>query len=309
MSKMRVFSVLLVLFVAIALFGCGDPKIDTTSDELMKASIEKVRQSLPQGKKDDFDEAMNFLLFDTLDFKELFSDGATEAGKTASQVKDVLNGKSGIGVIAAASRIKKEIEEEKKVQALSEIKELEGKRSKAEADRTELAKFEVLRSRYYKRTEEIIGTKPIIELTVKNGTDRVVSRASFKGTLASPYKPEPWVQEEFNYQIAAGIQPGQKANWSLAPNIFSKWGTVKVPKDAILTVEVLQVEGPDGEVLFSTKAFSEEDAQRLQELKETYGDGDSGSPVDADSSEVSENPDGSESPEVSENLENPHETK
>lgn len=49
---------LFVSFIVLMLAGCSDPKIDATSEETMKASIEKVRASLSEEKRGEFDEAL-----------------------------------------------------------------------------------------------------------------------------------------------------------------------------------------------------------------------------------------------------------
>ncbi|MCP4111753.1 MAG: hypothetical protein GY749_40555 [Desulfobacteraceae bacterium] len=49
---------LFIGLIALLLTDCGEAKIDTSSDESMKASIEKVRKSLPENKRDAFDEAL-----------------------------------------------------------------------------------------------------------------------------------------------------------------------------------------------------------------------------------------------------------
>ena len=53
--------------------------------------------------------------------------------------------------------------------------------------------------------------------------------------------------------------------------MFSNWGKVDIPSDALFTVEVEQLDGANKESLFSVKSFSEEDANRLTELKKKYG--------------------------------------
>ena len=116
-----------------------------------------------------------------------------------------------------------------------------------------------------------MGKQPIIELTVKNGTSEAVSRAYFEGTLASPKRSVPWHKDTFNYGISGGLEPGEEASWSLAPNMFSDWGKIDAPKDAVFTVTVEQLDGPDGEPIYSTRAFSEHDQERLDELKKEYG--------------------------------------
>jgi hypothetical protein len=148
---------------------------------------------------------------------------------------------------------------------------LETKRAKSESAREQLKKFKVVRSRFYKREQEFMGKQPIIELTVKNGTDQAVSRAYFEGTLASPDRSVPWHKDTFNYDISGGLEPGEEATWKLAPNMFSDWGKVDAPPDAVFTVTVERIDGADGEAVYSTREFDESDRKRLAELKKKYG--------------------------------------
>ncbi len=155
---------------------------------------------------------------------------------------------------------------------MNEIKELEVKRQETLKAKEELKKFKVLRSRFYKRDQEYSSyDQPIIDLTVVNSTDKAVSRAYFEGTIASPDRSVPWHKDTFNYQISGGLEPGEEASWSLAPNMFSDWGKVKAPSDAIFTVTVEQLDGADGKPLYSTMNFTEYDKKRLAELKKKYG--------------------------------------
>lgn len=256
-----------ISFLALSLAACGKPTIDTSSDESMKTSIEKVRDSLSDEKKQKFDEALRIVAFSNIELKDIFAGGAAAAGSMESKMKETLQGKSGEEVIALAESIKKERADKERTQALSEIKELEAKQAKAEQARGELAKFTVERSRFYKQRQEFMGPQPIIELTVVNGTSHAISRAYFKGTIASPGRSVPWLKDDFNYEISGGLEPGEKATWTLAPNMFSEWGSTDVPADAVFTVEVEQLDGANGESLFSVRDFSEDDRNRLAELK------------------------------------------
>ena len=157
-----------------------------------------------------------------------------------------------------------------RVQALTEIKELEEKKGRSTAARAELAKLEVLRSRFYKEERNFGGYQPIIELTVRNGTSHAISRAYFVGTLSSPGRSVPWLKEDFNYEISGGVEPGKKVSWRLSPNMFSTWGSIKAPSDAVFTVEVERLDGPDKKALHSARDFTEQDAERLEKLKKKY---------------------------------------
>lgn len=265
----------LVCILALGTFavGCGrQPRIDTSSDEEMKTSIEEVRSTLSSEEQEKFDEALQVLAFSGVTLENLFAEGLTGgAAGLEGRVKETLQGKSASEVIAAADSIHREREAREREQALQEIAELEERQLSAEVDRQDLAKFEVVRSRFSKR-ENLLGmAEPRIEVTVRNGTAHAISRAYFLGTLASPGRSVPWLKEAFNYQIRGGLEPGEQASWRLAPNMFSEWGQVDAPGDAILTVEVVKLDGPDGETLFSSEVFDEDDAERLAELKAKFG--------------------------------------
>ena len=120
-------------------------------------------------------------------------------------------------------------------QNLAELDELEAKLAEGTQASVELYKFEVVRSRFFHEEQQYIGSSPIIELTVRNGTDQPVFRAYFEGVVASPERAVPWITEIFSKQIAGGLESGEEASWRLSPNSYS-WGTVDVPDDAILTV-------------------------------------------------------------------------
>jgi hypothetical protein len=230
-----IFSALSLVFLA----GCSKPKIDTSSDEALKNSTAAVRESLPQERRKAFDEALLVITFEQLDPREIFAGGSAGANISEAKAKQALSGKTAEEIIELAGNIKKAREAKQRQQALAEIQELLRKQAKANSDRLLLAKFEVVRSRFYQQQREFFGEDPVIELTVKNGTPHVVSRAYFTGTLASPGRSVPWVKDDFNYRIPGGLEPGETATWRLVAYTFGLMEQVKAPKDAILTVEVV----------------------------------------------------------------------
>ena len=260
----------LLIILMFLISGCSDPKIDASSDESMKESIQQIRKSLSDDKKEKFDDALKILAFSQINLKSIFAEGAAGVGTTELKMKEALNGKTGDEIISEAQRIKEQRKEKEKIQAINEIKELTEKKEKSQKARNALKSFKIERSRFYKKEQTYGEPKPIIELTVTNWTSHPISRAYFKGTLASPNRSVPWLVETFNYQISGGLEPGEEANWSLAPNMFSDWGTVDAPADAILTVEVEKLDGVDGKPIFSSRDFSKRDAERLDKLKKEY---------------------------------------
>jgi hypothetical protein len=265
MKKYILHSILLCLLMV----SCQQ-KIDGSSEESMKSSIEEINESLDNSKKEQFQESMQLMMFSGLEFSESMKDGGAE--KTVQDFKTRIDGMTADDVIEEGDKIRKAIEKKKKEQAQSEIAELYTARDDAERDSQMLSQFKVLRSRFYIRKSGTyyITKEPIIELTVKNGTDQAISRAYFTGTLASPERTVPWIKDDFNYSISGGLEPGEEVTWYLAPNMFSDWGEVDAPKDAVLTAVATQLDGANGEQLYSTNNFGETEKERLEELLKTY---------------------------------------
>lgn len=261
---------LLPLFLAIALAGCGEPKLDGSSEQTMKASMEKVSSSLSGDSKAKFDEAIKVVLFSGINLRDIATGKQTADSVTSNAFKE-LDGKTADQVIARADAIIAERQAREREQGLKEIQELTAVMEKAEANKAELSKFVVQRSRFQLRDKQYSSYKePIIELTVSNGTAHPVSRAYFKGTIASPGRSVPWLVEEFNYTIAGGIEPGEVAEWALAPNMFSDWGKVQAPDDAVFTVEVTRLDGADQKPLYDARGLTEQQQNRLAELRKRY---------------------------------------
>jgi hypothetical protein len=263
------FSIIAILVLIMS--SCAE-KIDTTTDETMKESVKKVKESLEGEKKEKFENSLKLLMFSGMDFKQILSDG--DPDKTVNDMKSLIDGKTADEIIAEGEKIQKEIDRKKKEQAKGEIDELYEAKEKANSDRSMLAKFEVKRSRFYIRTSGTyyVTKQPVIEMTVMNGTGQAISRGYFKGTLSSPNRSIPWLKDDFNYEISGGLEPGEEVTWYLEPNMFSDWGKVDAPKDAILTISVNQLDGANKETLYSINNFGESEQERLDKLLASYPD-------------------------------------
>lgn len=259
------------IIIALILTGCDKPKIDTSTDESMKTSIHKVRESLPEEKRASFDEALKVVAFSQLSMKDLMQAGmADDPSLVEGKLKESLSGKTADDVISYASTIMKERAEKEKEQAKQEIAELEQKKTDSLKSLSQLKAFEVKKSRFYFEKKEYGRDQPIISLSVTNRTNKAVSRAYFKGVIASPGREVPWYTDTFNYQIPGGLEPGESADWRLAPNTFSDWGDVNAPEDAIFTVTVVRIDDAQGNSIYGDSEFTERDAIRLAELKEKF---------------------------------------
>ena len=249
--------------------GCGEIRLDSSSDDNMKASIENITQSLPVEKQDKFKEAIRILAF--ADIKGIL-DPSFNPDETKKKLMARLNNKTAEEIISEADKILSERKQKEADQANIEIdelkikiKEIEQKRNRKASDKKELEKFQVIKSRF---SFEKIGfmKSATINLDVKNNTSYPISRVYFHGILSSPGRSIPWVKNSFNYNIPGGLEPGENASWSLSFS-FGEWSAAPEERnDLILTVSTIRIDGPDDKPIFSTET-SDEDNEQLSEYQ------------------------------------------
>jgi hypothetical protein len=258
-------TITLLVFIALLTTSCS-PKIDTSSKNKMVSSIEKVRQSLPENKRAEFDASLQMLFY--IQMSEYFL-GEPDA-LSNSQLN--IDGKTGLEIITLANNLEKQEQEQKRKRVMQEIKELENKKVSAEKEKTELAKFKLVSSRFYKQ-KKYYKEELIIEFTMKNETNHPISGGYFIGTLASPNRSVPWLKELFNYSISGGLEPGEEITLRLVPRYSSELNTINISQDAVFTIEVRQLDGVKNKPLFSACKFTGEDEKKLRELKESLRHG------------------------------------
>lgn len=268
---MKIRHTLVTLSLATTLAACADQTLDGSSSQAMKASVERASAEMSPAQAQEFQDAVKLVAMDGISISQIMEDGPGGAERVARQSRERLDGKTVEEVLSMAERIQAERRAREREQALTEIAELERRIALARTDEAKLAKFEVVRSRFYFEDREYGRDQPVIDITVKNGTDRAISHAYFKGVIASPDRAVPWHSASFNYQIPGGLEPGEQARWQLVPNTYSDWGSVEAPADAVFTVTTYELDGPDGETYLSSEGLSEYDLQRLAELKAQYG--------------------------------------
>lgn len=105
--------------------GCSKPTINTSSDEKMKSSFEKVKTSLPEDQRSEFEEAFGIVAFSQFDLSDILSVGQMETGATAMTMMEAFDGKTGEEIIALAAAIKAE----RKAESIRKEKKLKAKAS------------------------------------------------------------------------------------------------------------------------------------------------------------------------------------
>lgn len=256
---------------ALVLVGCSDPKVDTSSMPAAVVSIEKVRESLPTYKRDEFDTALKIIAMSSFNGIDLFNPQRMNAAEIAESANAYMHGLTGDEIIERADKMLRQRRAREREQALRTLNRLEAKQDSAQRAQEHLAQISIDNARYYISTSPYGALEPVIELTVTNGSDRAVAELMLHGVLKSPNREVAWVDETFYYVISGGLAPGESATWSLAPNRFGPWGNDQIPRNAVLTLTLLGVNNSEGEPLWDAPALTDNEAERLEELRAEYG--------------------------------------
>lgn len=269
----HIFAICLLLLLS---FGCST-KVDGSSEEAFKTSVSKMKEGLSEEDSKEFTEALVVIAMKDLNLGAIMA-GTQDGDTVASDMRRSLDGKSREEILTWANEIRAQRQAEKekleKEQLLAEIEaatqavaELKSAKEKAEAAKVGLSNFKIKSASFEQRKRPYISRKqPIINLEVVNSTGVAVSRAYFRGVLKSPGREIAWLDEDFNYEISGGLEPGESAKWSLEPNMFSEWGSVDAPNDAILLLTVTRLDGPNEEPIFDSSEWDAEQDERLEKL-------------------------------------------
>lgn len=184
---------------------------------------------------------------------------------------DALNGLSARQIVERAdslgSRITAALERR---HAQAKIPVLQEARERYALIADSLAEFRVRSARLVQQ-RRAFGLDATIVLSVENETKHPVSHAFFIGRVVSPGRSVPWIEHSFNYTIAGGLEPGERATWRLKPSTFQgSWTSVTVPRGATLDVQVVKLEGPDGAPLWGGARFTAGDQRLLDSLTHRF---------------------------------------
>lgn len=198
---------------------------------------------------------------------------ATDSADMFVAMCDAMAGLTGEEIVAQRDSIGAAVSARmEEARARSHLRALQEARSRSDQAQDSLAGFQVL-SAALEQESGIFGMEATIRLRVRNGTAHPVSRAYFEARAVSPGRSVPWLEEEFNYSIAGGLEPGEERTWNLEPNMFQgDWTSVRIPKDARFEVRVVRLNGADREPLFGGVRFTAADQVRLDSLTARFRD-------------------------------------
>lgn len=261
-----------ILLSVLMMAGCSDPKIDTSSMPASVVSVEKVRESLPDYKRDDFDQGLIIIATATFNGIDILNPHRMNAAEIAELANAQMHGLTGDQVIRRADEILRQRRSREREQAIRTLTRLEEKHANAVHDKQQLARFTIDEALFYMTQSPYGAPEPVIDLKVTNGTEQAISTLFLRGVVISQGRSMPWVDESFYYVVPGGIEPGETLEWSLAPNRFGPWGNAQIPDAAALTITLEGVQGADDESFWDSPALTESEMVRLERLRDEYGE-------------------------------------
>lgn len=235
--------ILLMIIFSIFLSGCVKPRIDTSSDEKMKESIQKLRDSLDDKQEAKFEQAIGYIAFDGLTLSDMMS---TE--DTLNKIKNKLKNKTYDNIISDAKEI-----------VNLRIKDLDKIKKSSESARKSLESIVIEKTTL---TTDNSGFMPrrILYMMIKNNTGSTLSEIAFNIKTFSPGREVPYLDDEFKYEIPGGIQAGERLEWKLQPNTFlnDEWNR-DVP-NGVIQIKAIACADSRGNPLFIDEWDSEKES-------------------------------------------------
>jgi hypothetical protein len=244
------FRMLAVAGLGLFVAGCGPKTLETSSVEKLEKSLAVLREQSELEQRDRLDEALKYLVGEEALIKGEEDEEGEEGEETMHPelvlaLYEPLKGMTAEGIVAEAMR--KRLDE-----VQTAVTELEQARVGSEEARAELDRFNLEKSRVYKRNRGFLEW-PVIEFKAENNTDEVIWLIHFRAALLRPGYDEPWLVETFDQLVLNGLDPGERDLWRIEPE-QQEWVTLIDPHpDFRFTLEIMRLEGLGGTVIAGTE--------------------------------------------------------
>jgi len=250
----------IVILVA-ALQSCSAEKtLNTDNTEVYTKSLSAVSEGLSPDQQEDLQLALRSLLASSVDpsgqggLGTLTALAAMTPEQMLAAIGDEVDGLTAIEVIDLS--LQRKIERLQSQISSGEQTLAEANAEQAAADEI-LAQISIENPRYYWNKTRY-RTEPVISFTVRNEGAVPVKRIFMHGTVITPGRSIPWIDEDFNYDFSGGLEPGEEQALNLAPNSFGPWGEQATQDrgDLVLELELMNYEGADGTRVLETSSAS-----------------------------------------------------
>lgn len=262
----------LSFFLIFLFIGCGDKKVDTSSDKALKQSIEDIRQSLSSDKLKEFNEALPILMFKDFEPKNVFLKQDIFVDLELSKAKANLADKTADEIIAESKIIKKDRIIKRKEELKEKINVLEEKKQKTKDFEDELTSKIKVSDISFNLSNNSEYSKGNISFNLSNNMDFTISRVEFELKFISPNRDVPWSTVTLYKSISGGIMPNEKTN--IETYIFTSdiRGNKldNLPLDAIPVVSITSIYNSSNKKIKEQDSFSNWDESQLERLKKEY---------------------------------------
>jgi hypothetical protein len=251
---MRNPNILTVAFIGLLLFGCA-PKIDTSSDDKMKTSIEAIKDKLSFAEKKKFTDALMMIASSEINLSNVFN-----GDEALKKIKSKLEGKTYQDILNEANKIVKE-----------KTEELEFEKGLSKEAEKELQKIEVKESLLYTlTTDNGFFSRPqrVLKLTVKNNLNVALSSISFNIKSFQKGRSVPFLNDDFSYDIAGGINSGETLTWELNADMFADEQWTKDIPNGYIVVKATDAKNSSNESVVKN-TWTDEKEEELKKLKST----------------------------------------
>lgn len=261
----------IVSMAAIAFLSACGAKVDTSSPDKFSASIAKIEADLSPEKKAQFHDALVAIAFDSADPTNTMFSNAPSTSPIFAAAGDKIKGKSADEIIKLGYTTRIGLLDQELAKDAAAIQSAKAARQKVAAVFDNIL---IQNPRYYVDHSNEFMAQPTIAFRIENNSKVPVKHIYLHGTLASPGRSIPWVDEDINYEFEGGLEPGESQSLDLQPNAFSDWA----PKDTFagrddlnLKLTLTNVEGANGEKLINEDAGDpasiQKDAAEKQALR------------------------------------------
>jgi hypothetical protein len=193
-------------------------------------------------------------------------------GKTANDILAIADSQRKQAIEAALAIYKEQLAKAKSALKDIETEAKENAQTLAE-QKTLLDTIEITKPRFSYDTNGFLQ-KPTISFVIANKGRIPIKRIFVHGKVQTLGRAIPWVEADFNYEFPGGLEPGEKKDLSLAPNMFSDWA--KVPKEAansaVLSLTVIAFEDAAGKRIGGDAAKNDELVSRKKALEDGIKD-------------------------------------
>lgn len=273
MQKLKI--AILALSISI-IVGCNYPnnKIDGSSQEKLHDSIKELTNKMTVLEQEEFTK---YMLIVSMKDINIFNTNETDM---EIKIQNALNGKTIKDVIEEGKNIeRKAVKDREEKQALrkiertkeiqEEISTLEEKIKNSEDVQKQLDLLTVSDEKFSIENYNY-SQQPLIQFKLKNDTGVVIKRVYAVGKIFSEGRTIPWYEGDFNFYVSGGLEVNEERSVSLTPNIFSEWGRVEAPKDALFKVKIVGFEDSNDirKDVFHNDEIKKELAVLKKELKD-----------------------------------------